>query len=89
MSVLSDVIDVVEHLVNTHSNWNQDLSKDEAKAKLVAARVADAAGAAVPVVQDVAETAADASTGAVEPTMADVEKLLADAEALRKKVEGK
>lgn len=39
MSALTELFDVVEHLVRTHTNWNVDLSQEEAVAKVVAARL--------------------------------------------------
>jgi hypothetical protein len=39
VSALTELFDVVEHLVRTHTNWNVDLSQEEAVAKVVAARL--------------------------------------------------
>lgn len=60
MSLLSDLLDVVEHVVRTHPTWNQTLTQDQALAKIAEARAADAAhqaahGNIVGAVQDVAE----------------------------------
>lgn len=43
MSFISDLVDVVEHLVHTHPTFNLALSQDEALAKLAVVKVADAA----------------------------------------------
>jgi hypothetical protein len=39
MAGLSGLFDVLEHIVRTHTNWNVDLSQEEALAKVVEARV--------------------------------------------------
>jgi hypothetical protein len=39
VSAFSEMFDVLEHIVRTHTNWNVDLSQEEALAKVVAARV--------------------------------------------------
>jgi ribose 5-phosphate isomerase len=36
---LSEILDVIEHLVSTHVRWNMNLSHAEAVAKVEAARV--------------------------------------------------
>jgi hypothetical protein len=64
------------------------LSKDEAIAKLAAAKVAAVVGAGGVVLEDAGEAAVDASKGDVQPTMADVEKLLVDAAELKRVIEG-
>jgi hypothetical protein len=65
---LTELFDVITHLVRTHSNWNVDLSQEEALAKVVAAKAA----ALEP---DVEKTVSDASTvvGDVETDVKDVE----------------
>lgn len=72
---LSEVIDLVKHLVGTHVHWNVDLSKDEAVAKVEAARVALLAN-------DVSNVISDAEKGDVQASIVDLEKALADAKAL-------
>ena len=76
---LSEVLDVVKHLVSTHVHWNVDLGKDEAVAKVETAKLALLAG-------EVQEILTDVSEGNLEETIADLEKTLADAKALRKPV---
>jgi hypothetical protein len=51
MSLLSELIDVVEHLVHTHPTFNQSLTQVEALEKLAKARAVDAvhSGLHVPV----------------------------------------
>jgi hypothetical protein len=91
MSALSGLFDVIEHLVSTHSTWNQTLSKAEAFAKVQAAKVEHAASEAGPVVVDVGATLKSLetlSTDGPEPTIADVEKAIADSQALLKKLQG-
>lgn len=41
---ISELVDVVSHLVRTHVRWNQDLDHDLALAKLESAKVHAAAG---------------------------------------------
>lgn len=53
MSAITELIDVVEHLVNTHTNWNQDLSQVVAKAKIDAARAQEIAKEVAPIADDV------------------------------------
>ena len=38
-NALSEILDVLEHVVNTHSKWNVDLSHREAVVKLGHARL--------------------------------------------------
>ena len=57
---ISEVVDVLMHLVRTHVRWNQDLSHDEAVAKLEAARL-HAAGADVEKTVNDAVNAVDAA----------------------------
>lgn len=45
------LIDVVEHLVNTHTHWNMDLSQVEAKAIVAGAKLDAVAEAVTPDVQ--------------------------------------
>lgn len=60
MSFLSDLVDVVEHLVHTHPTFNLSLSKDEALAKLAVTRANllahDIAHAPVAAVENPVET---------------------------------
>jgi len=72
---LSEVIDVVKHLVGTHVHWNVDLSKDAAIAKIEAAQLALIAS-------DVVDVIEEAQSGDIEGTIAALEKALADAKAL-------
>lgn len=67
MSAITELIEVVEHLVATHSTWNMSLSQEEAKLKLVAAKaehlasqVAPVADAVDQVVNEVAKENTDA-----------------------------
>lgn len=61
MSSLTELLDVVEHLVNTHTHWNLNLSKDEALAKIAAARLGDV----TTLVKD-AETVVEDTTGLIK-----------------------
>jgi hypothetical protein len=75
MSALTDFFDVVEHLVNTHSTWNMNLSKDEALLKVAAARAEELAKTVAPVVDEVAPIV-EAVVPAAGPTIEDVQKML-------------
>jgi hypothetical protein len=90
VSAFSELLDVVEHLVATHTTWNQTLSKDEAVAKVLAAKTLHTLEHTAPVLEDGAVVVHDITSLPVKagPTMADVDKLLADAEELRKQVTG-
>lgn len=77
MSALSEFFDVVEHLVNTHSTWNLSLSKDEAIAKVAAARAEENLRYIAPVVEDVIPLAGAVANGDL-PSLSDTEKLLSD-----------
>lgn len=79
MSALTEFFDVVEHLVQTHSTWNLTLSKDEALAKVAAAKSEEALKFVAPVALD-AIPLADAVAHGELPPLADVEKLLTDVE---------
>ena len=89
MSALSGLFDVIEHLVSTHPTWNQGLSKAEAYAKVQAAKVEHLASQADPVVADFGTTVKALETLAADgptPTIEDVEKLIADSQALLAKL---
>lgn len=89
MSALSGLFDVIEHLVSTHSTWNQGLSKAEAYAKVQAAKIEHIASESGPVVADFGETVKaleSLSEDGPAPTIADVEKLVADSQALLEKL---
>lgn len=81
MSVVEKIIDVLEHLVATHPSWNQALSQEAAKVKLVEARVE----AAEPTVD---KTVADA-TVVVDDAKKDVPPVVSDLEKLAQEAEGK
>ncbi len=72
---LSEIVDVVKHLVGTHVHWNVDLSKDVAVAKIEAAQLALLG-------DDLEEIVDDVSRGDLEETIKDLKKALADAQAL-------
>ncbi len=86
MSALSDVLDVVEHLVNTHQSWNEGLSQVQAQAKVAAAKAA----LVVPEVEAVANDAVTgvqaASDGNVEGVANVVKELVGDVEKLVKEL---
>jgi hypothetical protein len=42
MSLLSELLDIVEHVIHTHPTWNQTMSQTEALEKLSNARAVDA-----------------------------------------------
>lgn len=69
---LSELLDVVEHLVGTHVRWNVDMSHGQALAKLVAARTHIIA-------TDVSQTAADVEAGNAEAVVTDGVGLVTDA----------
>lgn len=66
--------ELVEHLIGTHVHWNMDLSKDEAVAKLYAAK-------AELVAHDAEKVAQDAEKGDLVALVTDSEKLVKDAQA--------
>jgi hypothetical protein len=89
MSALSGLFDVIEHLVSTHPTWNQTLSKAEAFAKVQAAKVEQLAKDGQPLTSDIAQTVSDVTNlveVGPEPTIADVEKAIADSEVLLAKL---
>jgi len=73
-TALTEVLDLVEHLVSTHVHWNVDLSKDEAVAKVGAARVALLAA-------DVEKVAHDAESADLVALVADSQNLVKDAQS--------
>lgn len=79
MSALTEFFDVVEHLVRTHSTWNLTLSKDEALAKVAAAKAEEELKFIAPAVEDAIPLAGAVANGDLPP-LADVEKLLTDVE---------
>lgn len=74
---VTELIDLVKHLVSTHVHWNVDLSKDEAMVKIEAARLALLAS-------DVEELIADVADGNLDKAVTDGEKLVADVKTLTK-----
>jgi len=74
-NAVKELVDVVEHIVGTHVHWNMDLSKDEAVAKVVAARAALLA-------EDVADVARDVEQGDLVQLVTDGEKLVKDAQSV-------
>jgi hypothetical protein len=74
---VTELIDLVKHLVSTHVHWNVDLSKDEAMVKIEAARLALLAS-------DVEELVADVADGNLDKVVTDGEKLVADVKTLTK-----
>lgn len=89
MSALSGLFDVIEHLVSTHPTWNMGLSKAEAFAKVQAAKVEHLASESGPVVADFGDTVKALETLATDgptPTIEEVEKLVADSQALLEKL---
>jgi len=89
MSALGGLFDVIEHLVSTHPTWNMGLSKAEAYAKVQAARVEHVASESGPVVADFGATVKALETlseDGPQPTIDDVEKLVADSQALLEKL---
>lgn len=70
-NALTEVLDLVEHFVNTHTHWNLDMSQVEAKAKIQAARLMAIAESVKPDVEEV--------VGDVKETVADVKKTVTDA----------
>ena len=82
MSAISELIDVVQHLVETHPRWNMSLSRDEAVAKLAAAR-------SEAIAESLAGATGDTNSMVQHPTLDAFEKVAADLAALRDVVENK
>lgn len=61
MSIYSDLISVVEHLVKTHPTFNASMTRVDAEAKIAAAKLADQAHSALHQVeyQDKADVSED------------------------------
>lgn len=76
MSALSDVFDVLEHLVSTHPTWNQTMSRDVALAKVAAAKAEELLKFAAPLANVVASDVVGHPV--VLPVLADVEKVLSE-----------
>ena len=72
------LVDVVEHLVRSNVRWNQDLTHDEALAKVEAARLHAVAADAVKVTSDVQNAVNDAGAGNVAGVVGDVQNAVAD-----------
>lgn len=50
---ITEIVDVIKHLVDTHVHWNMDMDRDLALAKLDAAKVHAVSGDVEAVVSDV------------------------------------
>lgn len=79
---ISEVVDVLLHIVRTHVRWNQDLTHDEAVAKLEAARVHAVGADVVNTVNDAVSAVDAAQTGDVTGVVAAGEKTVSDGSAV-------
>jgi hypothetical protein len=79
---ISEVVDVLLHLVRTHVRWNQDLSHDEAVAKLEAARLHAVGADAEKVTGDVQSAVVDVTAGNVVGAVGDAENAVQDGKTL-------
>lgn len=70
-NAVNELLDLVEHLIATHSNWNMTLTHEEAVAKVAAAR-------AHVVAEDVAAVSGDVEQGDAPAAVQDGVKTVGD-----------